>query len=157
MFRNVLVAVDGSAHARRAVAEAADLALATNASLTLIASVPDPSAWVLGGSVGGPAVDIEGLRKAAEAEYRKLLDEAAASVPSELHAHEVLAHGQPAHAITEQVRAGSHDLVVMGSRGRGGVRALMLGSVSQQVLHSSPVPVLVVHVDEETTLQAPLT
>lgn len=148
MFRNILVAVDGSAHARRAVAEAGDLATATNGSLTLITSVPDPNAWVLGGPVAA-AVDIDSLRDATVQEYRRLLDEAATSVAAELHAHQVLAHGPPAHAIVEQVRAASHDLVVMGSRGRGGVRALMLGSVSQQVLHSSPVPVLVVSADAD--------
>lgn len=146
MFRNILVAIDGSAHARRALAEASDLATATEGALTLITSVPDPNAWVLGGSYG-TVVDIEELRRGAEVEYRALLEEAAASVPENLRPREVLAYGPPAQAIVEQVRAGGHDLVVMGSRGRGGVRALMLGSVSHQVLNTSPVPVLVVHAE----------
>src|SRR5689334_24910240 len=106
MLRNILVAIDGSAHARRALTEASDLATATEGALTLIASVPE-----------------------------------------NLRPREVLAYGPPAQAIVEQVRAGGHDLVVMGSRGRGGVRALMLGSVSHQVLNTSPVPVLVVHAE----------
>lgn len=143
MFRNILVAVDGSAHAQRAVAEAADLASATNAKITLITVVSDPNAWVLGTSFGTP-VDLEALQEATTAEHRRLLNDAVAGLPEELHAHEVLAHGPPAHAIVRQVEAAGHDLVVMGSRGRGGVRALMLGSVSHQVLHTSPVPVLVV-------------
>lgn len=149
MFRNILVAVDGSEHARRAVAEAADLATATNAMLTMITCVPDPSSWVLGGGGYGTMIDVEALRAGAEAEYRQLLHDAIASVPESLHVHEVLAHGQAAHAIVEQVAAADHDLVVMGSRGRGGVRSLMLGSVSHQVLHTSPVPVLVVHAESE--------
>ena len=110
--------------------------------------MPDPSVWVLGGSYGA-LVDIEELRRVAEVEYRALLEEAVASVPENLHAHEVLAHGPPAQAIVDQVTAGGHDLVVMGSRGRGGVRSLMLGSVSHQVLYTSPVPVLVVRAAEE--------
>jgi nucleotide-binding universal stress UspA family protein len=149
MFLNILVAVDGSPHARRAVAEAADLATAMNSQLTVIAVIPDPNGWVLGGSFAAP-IDYEALREAASTEYREVLDQAIRKLPTELHVHEVLAHGAPAPAIIEQVHKGHHDLVVMGSRGRGGVRALMLGSVSHQVLHSSPVPVLVVHEESDS-------
>jgi nucleotide-binding universal stress UspA family protein len=144
VFLDILVAVDGSAHARRAVTEASDLARATNARLTVITVVPDPRAWVLSGTFAAP-VDMEALREAATTEHRKLLTDAVAAVPEEVHAREVLAHGQPARAIVDQVESGSHDLVVIGSRGRGGVRALMLGSVSHQVLHTCPVPVLLDH------------
>jgi nucleotide-binding universal stress UspA family protein len=48
-------------------------------------------------------------------------------------------------SLLKQVTGGSHDLVVMGSRGRGAVRSALLGSVSHYLLHHSPVPVLIVH------------
>ena len=47
-------------------------------------------------------------------------------------------------ALIRQIKEGHHDLVVMGSRGRGALCAALLGSVSHYLLHHSPVPVLIV-------------
>ncbi|MGZ4188050.1 MAG: universal stress protein [Solirubrobacteraceae bacterium] len=56
----------------------------------------------------------------------------------------VLLEGRVGQAIIERIRAAGHDLVTMGSRGRGELRSMVLGSVSHEVLHESPVPVLIV-------------
>lgn len=146
MFRNILVAVDGSEHAGRALAEAVDLARDGGAALTLTTVVPELSSWALGGSFAAPPVDFESLHNDLMSEYQAMLDEARGSVPAELNAQSVLLEGRPGQAIVEQVKSAGHDLVVMGSRGRGELRSMVLGSVSQDVLHRSPVPVLVVHV-----------
>ncbi len=69
----------------------------------------------------------------------------------EISVEKLLAHGSPAKAILEQARRGRHDLIVLGSRGHGDMGSMLLGSVSHRVLHDSRVPVLVIHVDGETS------
>lgn len=142
MFHRILAAIDGSVHAERALAEAADLAQRNNATLTVITIVPDPSAWLL----GSPGyIDFAALAEESEREHQRLLDDATGSLPQDLSVTKLLVHGRPADRIVEQVRSGRHDLVVMGSRGRGDIRSLVLGSVSHQVLNASPSAVLIVH------------
>jgi nucleotide-binding universal stress UspA family protein len=148
MFKNILVAVDGSEHAERALAEAIDLARLANATLTLVTAVPDAS--MLGaGAVFAYAVDYDSIQNDLHSQYRDLLDSEKAKVPPEVDSRALLLEGRPSRAILDEVESGGHDLVVMGSRGRGGLRSLMLGSASQEVLHASPVPVLVVHLPSD--------
>lgn len=144
MFRNILVAIDGSPHGAQALTDAADLAHTNNAKLTVLTSVPDPSAWLVSGA-GYAGFDYEGLEQETEREYRQLIDDAIASVPKDLPVTTVIAHGRPAQRILDQAQSGNHDLIVMGSRGRGEVRSVLLGSVSHQVLNASPAAVLIVH------------
>jgi nucleotide-binding universal stress UspA family protein len=148
VFHRILVAIDGSEHARRALGEAIDLAKCANAKLTVMTVAIKPSTLLVGGPIV-PPLDFAGLDEAIEAEHARLLDEAIEQVPHDISVERLLAHGSPARAILEQARQGGHDLVVVGSRGLGGVGAMVLGSVSHKVLHDSRVPVLVIHVEEE--------
>jgi nucleotide-binding universal stress UspA family protein len=144
VFRSILAAIDGSAHASRALDEAADLARATGATLTVLTSVPDLATWTSIGA-GYAGVSLQSLVDQTEKECRTLLDDAAQRVGDGVEVAKVLAHGPAGPAIVDQVGAGGHDLVVMGSRGRGDVAALLLGSVSHHVVHAAPVAVLIVH------------
>jgi nucleotide-binding universal stress UspA family protein len=150
VFRNILVAVDGSAHAERALAEAIDLARSNGGTLTLATVVTGVNSWVVGAAGGmAPPPDLPQLRQAVAQEYEHVLKAAMATVPDDVNSSSVLLEGRPSDALVKQIRAGGHDLVVMGSRGRGEFRSLVLGSVSHEVLHTCPVPVLVVHLPED--------
>lgn len=148
MFHRILVAIDGSEHAKRALHEAIDLARCNNARLTVMTVAMKPSTLLVGGPIV-PPLDFAGLDEAIEAEHHRLLDGAIDEVPQDISVERLLAHGSPARAILDQARGGRHDLIVLGSRGLGGVGAMVLGSVSHKVLHDSRVPVLVIHVEEE--------
>jgi lipoyl-dependent peroxiredoxin len=139
MFRSVLVAVDGSDAAAKALEEAIDLARAEGARLTLI-SVAAPPRWVF---AGGPIVVPLPVDEVLERDAQAVVERAKALVPEDIPVSTVVRRGPAAEAILKRVETGEHDLVVMGSRGLGPAGALILGSVSRSVLSHSPVPVLI--------------
>lgn len=144
MFHNILVAVDGSVHADQALTQAIDLAESEHTRLTLmtaVADLPGPAYLMPGAPVGEL---IEHTRAEAEAILRR----ARARIPDDLPVTTLLTSDPIRTALIRQIKEGAHDLVVMGSRGRGTVRATLLGSVSHYVLHHSPVPVLIAHVEQ---------
>ena len=141
MFRNVLVAVDGSADAEQARLQAVDLATAEHARLTLFTAVqpPPPTLYTSASS----AALLADLAEAARVEAEKILRTAVENMPDGVLTDSVLSSEAPRPAIVKQIESGHHDLVVMGSRGLGELGSMLLGSVSQYVLHHSPVPVLI--------------
>ena len=146
MFHNILVAIDGSADAHRALTHAIDLAESEHACLTIFSAVATPpaAAYISPGS-GAAATLARGAEDACEA----LLREAVARVPDHVSVRTVLSRKPVKLAILAQIESGRHDLVVMGSRGRGALRSALLGSVSHHALHHSRVPVLIVHAEPE--------
>lgn len=89
-------------------------------------------------------------REALESDAKSVLSEAVGHLHVEeitAPIHEVVAEGSPASVLTDLAKGA--DLLVVASRGRGGFSGLLLGSVSQQVSHHAPCPVVIIpHTDE---------
>ena len=147
MFTRVLVAFDNSRHAHAALDHAVGLAHANGSELTVMTVVPEPAVWALGDGYGAP-VNVDELRQEALVSRRNALDRVVEAMPADLAVTSLIKHGPPAQVIVEEASVGQYDLIIMGSRGRGEWRSVLLGSVSHEVLHASPVPVLVVRADE---------
>jgi nucleotide-binding universal stress UspA family protein len=143
VFHNILVAVDGSPDAELALTEAIDLAESERTRLTLFTAVAQPPATVYLAAGAEVGKLVEDARTDAEAILRRARER----VPDDLWVTTVLSERRVRAALTSQIADGVYDLVVVGSRGRGAIRAALLGSTSHYVLHHSPVPVLIVHAD----------
>jgi nucleotide-binding universal stress UspA family protein len=151
MFQNILVSVDGSAHADAALTQAIDLARAWDGRLTILTGVAPLAPWASYGSGGAAAAS---LPAELEAEAEEIVARASERVPDDVPVSTILTREPIRVALAEEIRDGDHDLVVMGSRGRGAVMAMALGSVSHYVVNHSPIPVLIVHADPESGQQA---
>ena len=144
MFQNILVAIDGSPDADEALTQAIDLADSENARLTIFSAVVAPPAAAYIGAAGGVAATIA---RGAETETQTILRTAVQRVPDHVSVSTVQSNEPVRPALIYQIKDGAHDLVVMGSRGRGALGSVLLGSASHYVLHHSPVPVLIVHAE----------
>ena len=151
--RRIVVGVDGSPSAEVALKHAIAQAKAWDAELVAVAGVP------LGTGAGLLAwlpsqIDHEQVLADIKAGLDVIVDRHEAANPGMVIKRHVL-DGSGAELLTE-FSTGA-DLIVVGSRGRGGFRGLLLGSTSQAVLHHAACPVLVVtrKCDEETADQQP--
>jgi len=143
MFRNLCVAVDLSEPSREALDQAADLARALGADLTVahVVAPPPPVATDLLVAPGG-AVAAEGARDEMEAlEAWRTVAEARAGRAVRGR----LLIGDPARELVRLAREEGSDLIVMGTHGRTGLRRALLGSVAAAVVREAPCAVLVVH------------
>jgi nucleotide-binding universal stress UspA family protein len=138
MFRKILVAVDGSQHARAALDLAADLAQRYQASLCVLHAFPHVSDLL-----GTP--QYESLLAARSMIGQQLLESAQTQVGDTVVVETQLIEGPPAPAILRVAEEEGCDLIVIGSRGRGQIAGILLGSVSSTVAQRAHCPVLIAH------------
>jgi nucleotide-binding universal stress UspA family protein len=132
----VVVGVDGSAASDAAVLFAFDAAAARRAPVVAVHAWADNA---LG--AGWEAVDWARIEEGQHALLTEHLAAARERHP-EVRVEQVVARDRPAHTLLEVAK--NAQLVVVGSRGRGGFRGLLLGSTSQALIYHSPCPVAVV-------------
>ncbi|NNN19598.1 MAG: universal stress protein [Acidimicrobiaceae bacterium] len=139
-YNKIVVGVDGSPSSNAALDWAAQEAEIRGAALELIHAWNYPN---LG--YGGYVAVLEDFEKDAS----NILNDVVATV-REAHPNlklvSSLLQGPTAQTIME--RAKEADMVVVGSRGRGGFTGLLLGSVGQQLVHHCQIPVVIIHLAE---------
>jgi len=136
MFNTIVLALDGSEGSRRAIPVAAELAR-QNGGRIVIAHVEQDVA----GKGGAPIPITEDEIQAEVREQAKRL--AADGIETSVEMRNVILGG-PAHPIAEIAEEANADLIVAGTRGHSPVAGLLLGSVTQRLLHIARSPVLVV-------------
>ncbi len=138
-MKRILVGVDGSDASQGAARLAAEIAVRFGARLTLAYVIPNlllpPDAY------GMNVSDVEeNNREYAE----KVLASSVAKLgEAGVQVDTAVLSGPPAESLAEAAASGGADLVVVGSRGRGAVARVLLGSVSDRLVHISSRPVLV--------------
>ena len=134
---SVVVGVDGSSRSVGALRWAAAEARARDADLHVV------HAWRLPMMASPPVVSVFPDYSTLEEAGRAVLDAALADPAlADTRVHPHFLHGSPAQVLIE--RSGGAGLVVVGTRGLGRVAGALLGSVSRQLLHHAPCPVVVI-------------
>ncbi len=133
-MHKILVAYDGTEPALHALDEAAELATALKASVTVVSVVP----FFPGRAPVAPWDD--------HFVHQKELDEAVAHLAKKgITADRIEEAGNPARTIEQTAADGGFDTVVVGARGKGAAARFLQGSVSEHVATHSTATVVIVH------------
>ena len=138
MTRRIVVGIDDSDHARQALQHAFDEARRRDARVDVVHTYQLPVAWGPPDYLAPSASSHDEVEQLAN----HVVDRMLGTPPSDLRVERIVTYGSPAQTLL-RVAEGA-DLLVVGSRGRGGFRGLLLGSTSHQVISHAPCPVLVV-------------
>jgi nucleotide-binding universal stress UspA family protein len=154
MFKNILVGLDGSEQSLKALETAIQIAKKFNGKLTLIhvysvavrpIIVPEPSTFSPAGVSVITAEEVSRVAEAAREAGRQVLAEGEQKVKAEkVQVETKLVEGHAVQEIVRVAKEGKFDLIVIGAKGISKIRELLLGSVTDGVIHHAARPVLVV-------------
>jgi nucleotide-binding universal stress UspA family protein len=150
-IRSILVPVDYSEGSGAALAFAVELAKTFGAAVDVVHVWDRPTyvpEHVTVHQPTGPSRSlVELIRENAEREMDAFIQ--TAKLPTDITVRPRLLSGNPASTILAELDAAHHDLLVVGTHGRTGLRHLLLGSVAEKLVRLSPVPVLTVPLPRE--------
>jgi len=152
MIKKILVALDGSEPSKHALIHAVDFAEKWGAELTMLAVIPRVMLPLFpdegfGATPLTAAKDFGQYQERMRAIYMNVLKEAKEEVKQErpeLKVETRLEEGRPSATIVEVAEAIDADLIVLGSRGIGGITGWILGSTSRRVADLCTKPILIV-------------
>jgi len=143
MFKDIVIAVDGSDHARNAMKIGCDLALKYDSSIHIVTA---PYLETVAYAMGSGAVEIQPTQSEIQKAGKQVMDEAVtlAKNAGVEPAPTAIRGGDAKSVILKAVEDTGADLVIMGRRGLGSVGSLILGSTSLRVSHDAPCAVMTV-------------
>lgn len=143
MFKNILVPVDGSEYSLNAAKAAVAIGEKFRGKVTLLHIIAK-SLEANSNAKDKQEISIEKIETLRTEGY-KVLEKAVQSLGKDtVEIEAVLSWGNPADIILEEAEDKGYDLIVMGSRGLGAIRGILLGSVSEKVSKSIKSPVMIV-------------
>jgi len=145
MYEKILVATDGSSLSKKAVSSAISLAALTSAGLVVVKVVPRYPQSYFEGGLALQAAEVGRIEQQWAEEGQAVVDEV--KKQAELQGVKTRALTIKSDIVSDAIIAAAKknkcDLIVMASHGRKGVKRLLLGSETHQVLTHSHIPVLV--------------
>ncbi len=145
MFTRIMLATDGSKLSQKAVKSAIDLASKFNAELVAVKVIPRYVQTYFEGSFTVADIDVKSIEAQWAAGAQQVLDKISSSAAAKGVSVKtsVVKSDDKADGLVKAANKMKVDLIVMASHGRKGIKRLLLGSETQNVLTHSEVPVLV--------------
>ena len=145
MYKHILIPTDGTPTAEKAVAAGLKFARWSKAKVTVFTAVPEYRLPTTSEVAARKVMPIAEYERRAKAQGQKLLDKVArrARAAGVTLAAETALSDRPAEAIVAAAQKNGCDLIFIGSHGRAGIKAMLLGSQTHEVLSRSSIPTLV--------------
>ena len=142
MFKKILCPVDFSDTSMDAANNAIKFASEIKAEITFIHVIDVQTLQNIADLSGGGINDLDLLVEEEKPVLSKLKDEAE---KKGIKVNTVLTHGEPVNIVLNEIKEGGFDLIIMGTHGKKGLTRLVLGSMAENIVRHSQIPVLLYH------------